>query len=200
VSFNKKYAYIYASADGFITKKIANEGEVVNGGQPVLAINELGSKRSWVLKVGVADKEWAAIRLGSKASVVVDAFPGYTFPAVVSRKSQAADPLSGSFQVELKLEADRKDLAVGMFGKASIQLAYKLNRASIPYDAVIEANGKDAYVFVPASKTTVKKVPITIDSFDNTEVTISQGLEDIEEIVVSNSAFLNEKSTIKIVK
>ncbi len=37
--FNKKYAYIYAGADGFVTKKLANEGEVVSGGMPILAIN-----------------------------------------------------------------------------------------------------------------------------------------------------------------
>ena len=39
IAFNKKYAYIYANSDGFVTKKIANEGEVISGGMPVLAIN-----------------------------------------------------------------------------------------------------------------------------------------------------------------
>src|SRR5215470_13051420 len=54
-SFNKKYAYIYANSDGFVTKKIANEGEVISGGVPVLAINETTGTNDWDLKLGVTD-------------------------------------------------------------------------------------------------------------------------------------------------
>lgn len=200
VSFNKKYAYIYAGTDGFITKKIANEGEVVSGGMPVLVINETSGTSGWVLKLGVTDKEWAAIEIGNKAIVTIDAFPDKTFAATIFRKSQAADQSSGSFQVEVKLALSNIKPAIGMFGKAIIKTGSKTSLPAIPYDALLEADGKNAFVFVPVSNSKVKKVPVVIESFTNKEVVIKSGLGNVSTIIVSNSAFLNEKSIISIIK
>ena len=200
VAFNKKFAYIYAEADGFVTKKISNEGEVVAPGYPVFAINESSGNNDWTLKLGVTDKEWAAIAIGKKASVTIDAFPGKTFSATVFRKSQAADQSSGSFQVELMLAMDSNKPAIGMFAKATINTDGLMRFSAIPYDALIEADGNKAFVFVPDGKTKVKRMPVIIESFDNGQVFIKSGLENINEVIVSNSAFLNEKSIINIIK
>jgi hypothetical protein len=53
-------------------------------------------------------------------------------------------------------------------------------------------------VFVPYNQSQVKKVPITIESFDNEKVKVASGLEKVSEVVVSNTAFLNESSRIAI--
>lgn len=200
IAFNKKFAYIYAEADGFVTKKISNEGEVVAPGYPVFAINESSGNSDWTLKLGLTDKEWAAIEIGKTASVTIDAFPGKTFSATVFRKSQAADPNSGSFQIELKLSMNGTRPAIGMFAKATIQTDAQKKLPTIPYDALIEADGNTAFVFVPDGATKVKRIPVSIAGFDNGEVYIKSGLENISEIIVSNSAFLNEKSTVNIIK
>ncbi len=200
INFNKKYTSIYANADGFVTKKIVNEGEVIGGGMPVLAINETGGEAGWVLKLGVTDKEWAAIQVGNKCSVVLDAFPDKNFSGFVFRKSQAAEQNSGTFQVEVKPMLGNLKPALGMFGKATIDIGKSTKLLSIPYEAVIEADGNNAFVFAPISGKKVKKVPIVIESFNNQAVIVRSGLENISEIIVSNSAFLNEKSTINIIK
>jgi RND family efflux transporter MFP subunit len=200
VAFNKKFAYIYAEADGFVTKKIANEGEVVAAGSPVLAINETSGNNDWTLKLGVTDKEWSAIPIGKTASVTIDAFPGKTFSASVFRKSQAADQNSGSFEVELKLAMNGMHPAIGMFAKATIRNDTQKSLPAIPYDALIEADGNKAFVFVPNGGNKVKRIPVDIESFDNGQVFIKSGLENINEVIVSNSAFLNEKSIINIIK
>ena len=198
--FNKRYAYIYANADGFVTAKISNEGEVVSGGTPVLAINETSGISDWVLKVGVTDKEWSAVETGNRATVTLDAFPGKLITATVFRKSQAADMGSGSFQVELKMALGSIKPAIGMFGKATITTGNKTSLPAIPYDAILEADGNNAFVFIPAGNNGVKKVPVVIESFNNQSVIIKTGLENVTDIIVSNSAFLNEKSIINIIK
>jgi multidrug efflux pump subunit AcrA (membrane-fusion protein) len=65
VAFNEQYACIYATANGVVTKKIANEGEVIATGTPVLAINETTANRDWTLKLGLNDRDWASITLGN---------------------------------------------------------------------------------------------------------------------------------------
>jgi RND family efflux transporter MFP subunit len=200
IAFNKKYAYIYASANGFVTKKIANEGEIVNVGMPVLAINENANQSDWLLKVGVTDKEWAAIEIGNKASIRLDAFPDKTFDAKVFRKSQAADAGSSSFQIEMKIELGNTKPAVGMFGKTEIATNHNENVISIPYSSLVEVDGNIGFVFTAVGDNKVKKVPVTILKFDNERVYLKDKLNEIGQIIISNSAYLNEKSTIKIIQ
>jgi RND family efflux transporter MFP subunit len=199
VSFNKEYAFIYAASDGFVSKKIANEGEIIAGGMPVFAINE-NIEDSWVLKVGLSDKDWALVETGNNASIILDAYPDKILTGIVFRKSLAADMASGSFLVEIKVKCEGISPALGMFGKAVIKTKKIEKYKSIPYDALIEADGKMAYVFVPISNGKVKKQAIEIADFDNDKVYIRSGLDEINEVVLTNSAFLNSNSIITIIK
>ncbi|WP_081810549.1 efflux RND transporter periplasmic adaptor subunit [Flavobacterium daejeonense] len=199
VAFNSRYSKIYATSDGFIANKIANEGEVVGPGSPILAINETKQNNNYLLKVGLTDKEWASVKLGQKAKVFLDGFPDEAFEATVFRKSQAADAALGSFQVELKLDMKNQKPAVGMFGKAEIQTDKAEDFIAIPYNSLIEADGNKAFVFV-VENNKVKRQPITIFKFDNDQVFVKDGLQKTDQIVISNSAYLNEQSTIKIIK
>jgi membrane fusion protein, multidrug efflux system len=200
VSFNHQYSKIYAVADGFIVKKILNEGEVVSSGTAVLHMSAVSPSSKWILRAGVADREWAAIEMGNEATVTIDAFPGKKFPAHVSSKSLSADANSGSFEIEMKIDFKNEQPALGMFGKASIVPSKTTTGFSIPYEALLEANGKTAYVFVTDDQKTVKRIPVTIESIDNNKVYISDGLQGYQHIVVSGSAYLNEKSHIAVSK
>ncbi|WP_027000323.1 efflux RND transporter periplasmic adaptor subunit [Eisenibacter elegans] len=199
VSFNRQYAYIYAANSGFVRKKLASKGEVVSGGMPVLAINESRSQ-DWDFRVGLSDREWALVEIGNPCKVVLDAFPDKVFEGEVFRKSPAAEQGTGSFQVEIKINTANIKPALGMFGKASIATNRSSEYITIPYDALIEADGKNAFVFVPIDQKRVRKQAIQIESFDNEQVRVRSGLEGVREVVRSNSAFLNEDSHIKIVK
>lgn len=66
VLFNQQYARIYAPADGFIVKKLLNTGEVAGPGVPVLIMSQVGGSNRWVLRAGVADRDWALIEKGTK--------------------------------------------------------------------------------------------------------------------------------------
>lgn len=198
VRFNKQYAFIYARNHGYVSRKLANEGEVIGGGVPLLAVNE-NYNQEWVLRVGLSDRDWAQIEIGNPCQVILAAFPDQTFEGKVFRKSAAAEQGSGSFQVEIKLKSEGSNPAIGMFGKALIETAKTSHIVPIPYDALIEADGKYAFVFVPDGDTKVKKLPIIIENFDREYVNVRRGLENIHQVIISNSAFLNESSTINII-
>ncbi|MET0570727.1 MAG: efflux RND transporter periplasmic adaptor subunit [Pedobacter agri] len=199
-AFNLRYAQIHAASDGFVGRKMVGEGEVIGPGMPVLAINETGKNNSYLLQVGLTDREWATISLGQDAVVSLDGYADKKFDAFVFRKSQAADPLLGSFQVELKLKLNDVKPAVGMFGKAEIHISRDEHIKAVPYSSLIEADGNKAFVFTPHGANKVRKIPITISRFDNDQVYLKDGLDGVKEIVISNSAYLNEKSTIKIIR
>ncbi|WDF55862.1 efflux RND transporter periplasmic adaptor subunit [Mucilaginibacter sp. KACC 22063] len=199
-AFNERYSKIYASSDGFVSKKIANEGEVIAGGMPVLLTNSTEQRNSYSLKVGVTDREWAIIKAGQTAKVTLDGYAGQIFDATVFRKSQAADRELGSFQIELKLQLNGVKPAVGMFGKAEIATHQDESVMVIPYASLVEADGNKGFVFTTIGTNRVKRIPVTILKFDNENVYLKDKLEGIDQIVVSNSAYLNEQSIIKIIK
>ncbi|HYF32206.1 MAG TPA: efflux RND transporter periplasmic adaptor subunit [Chitinophagaceae bacterium] len=200
VAFNQQYAKIYAPSDGFIVRKAGNAGELASAGSPVLLMNAVSGSSKWILKAGVADKEWSAIETGNTATVQFDAFPGKTFPAVVSKKALAADPVSGSFELQLQIDFGKEQPAAGMFGSASITPARQTTGYSIPYEALLEANGKKGFVFVSDDRKTVKKVEVTISGISNNVAYIQDGLQGHSFIVTAGSPYLNDNSIIKVIE
>jgi RND family efflux transporter MFP subunit len=198
VTFNRQFANIYAPADGFIIKKISNAGEVTGPGSPVVIMGILGGNSKWILRAGVADREWAVIEPGNKATVTTDAFKGKTFNAVVSRKSSSADPASGSFEIELVIDMQELKPAAGMFGQATITPFNRIKALTIPYDALLEASGDKGYVFVTDDMKTVQRVEVTIASIEKDRVLIADGLNGHAYVVISGSPYLTNGSAISI--
>lgn len=197
VSFNQQYSRIYAPADGFITLKKGNIGELASPGDPILAMNASSRSSKWILKAGVSDSEWAGIEIGNKAKISIDAFPSKQFDAVVTKRALAADPVSGSFLIELQIDVKNEQPAVGMFGSASIAPTKSSAGFNIPYDALLEANGKKGFVFVSDDRRAVKKIEVTLISINENNVSVSDGLQGHSWIVVSGSPYLNDASLIK---
>jgi RND family efflux transporter MFP subunit len=195
VQFNNKYASIYAPSDGFIIKKLVNAG-----GTPALVMGALGNSSKWVLRAGLADREWALVEKGDKAIVTSDAFPDKSFTAVITKKALAADMISGSFEIELTMEVKGLKPAVGMFGKAAINPSKITKGFSIPYEALLEANGQKGFVFVTNDQKTVKRVEVNIASIDNNRVVISDGLGDYAFVIISGSPYLKDGASITITK
>ncbi len=200
VSFNSDYSRILSPADGFVVKKIANAGELAAPGAPIVQINGSSSSSQWVLKVGLPDHEWAIAEKGDRALVTLDAFPGKKFPAVVSKKTLAADPQSGSFTIELQVQFNKEQPALGMFGNAVITPSRQAAGVSIPYEALLEANGHKGYVFISDDEKTVRRVEVQIASINNNVVYIASGLEGHRFVVGAGSPYLTDNALISVTR
>ena len=197
-SYNQGYSKIYASNNGVIVKKLMNEGELAGPGTPVFFMNASGAN-DWVIKVGVADKDWTRLRMGDRATVTLDAFPEQIFTAIVSNLSQGADQSSGLYQAELKLNTQGKKIATGLFGKAQITPSVIQKHTSIPIEAIVEGNGDEASVYV-IENGKARKLPIQLAGVDNTRAFITSGLAGVSQVITDGSAYLVEGSKVKVVK
>lgn len=197
-SYNQGYSKIYASSNGVIVKKLMNEGELAGPGTPVFFMNASGAN-DWVIKVGVADKDWTRLRMGDRATVTLDAFPEQIFTAIVSNLSQGADQNSGLYQAELKLNTQGKKMATGLFGKAQITPSVIQKHTSIPIEAIVEGNGDEASVYV-IENGKARKLPIQLAGVDNTRAFITSGLAGVSQVITDGSAYLVEGSKVKVVK
>jgi RND family efflux transporter MFP subunit len=205
VSFNRSYSEIRAPKDGYILRKLANEGQVITSGTAVLQSNGAQSG-NWMLRVGVSDKQWAAIQLNDEATVETAAADGQGFTGKISRKSEGTDAASGSFTVDIKLTGTKPDaIAAGMFGKAVIHATGSTKTAqhnnwSVPYDALLDGDGSTGYVFVTSDNKTAKKIKVSVASVEKDHVLVNSGLENAGALIVSGSAYLTDNSPIRVIQ
>ena len=201
--FNQRYSEIRAPVAGRVVRKLLNEGELAAPGTPVFFLNATAGA-TWVLKAGVADKDWARLQVGDPATVTLDAYPGQPFTGRVSRLAQGVDPTTGTWQVEVRLQPrNQARLATGLFARAALQPRRQAAYHVIPAEAVVEGESEAAFVFVPAGAgpggtTRVRKAPIRVAFLRGADVYVSQGLDSLAHVVERGAGFLTEYSTISV--
>lgn len=196
--FNEDHSTIHATADGFVLAKLMNEGELAGPGMPILALSTTSGQSQWVLRAGLSDREWSMTQTGDTATVTLDAYPDRTFSGIVTRKSQGADPYSGAFQVEVTVALQEVKPAAGLFGQAVITPKSAGKYWLLPYEAVLEADGSEAFVFVTNDRKTAVKVPVKVAYLSQNLIAISGGLDGYNEVITTGSAYLSDKSPITI--
>jgi RND family efflux transporter MFP subunit len=198
--FNRSHSEIRAMENGYVLRKLASEGQYISAGTAVIETNGAGNN-SWILKVGLSDREWSSIKVGDKATIETDAYVGQSLQAKVIRKSEAADAVSGAFVAELQVENTEKvALAAGLFGKAVIYSSGSSEMWGIPYEALLDGDGKTGFVFCTNDNKTAKKIAVEIASVSKDKVYISKGLENAENLITAGSPYLKENSSITVVK
>lgn len=198
-SFNQQYAEIRATKGGKIIKKLANAGEIIGPGMPVFVLFETGAN-DWVVTINISDRDWARLSLGMSASLAMDAYPETKFTGKISDLSPAADPQSGLYPVEIRVAPQGKRFAPGLFAQVEIKPPQSRAYAVIPVEALVEGEGKNAFVFAPqADGASVKKLPIQVAYFENGHVMVAQGLEGVASVVSTGAPYLTEKKKIQVV-
>ncbi len=196
--FNRSYAQITSPIEGTVIKKMANEGELTGPGSPILFLTS-NRQSDWVVRIGVSDKDWARLKVGDKATVTLDAYPSETFTGNVTKLAPAADPMNKLYEIEVRIGSNGKRFAAGLFAKVELKPVQNRNYTMVPIEAIVEGNGKDAFVYVlDDSRKKVKRMPIQIGFVDGDKVLVTNGLSNITEVITSGSAFLTETSSVVV--
>jgi membrane fusion protein, multidrug efflux system len=154
--FNQKYARIISPVSGRIIRRLAEPNELVSPGQPIFLIATSGSN-SYVLKVALSDRDINKINLDSRAKVYFDAFPEENFDAQVSTIAENSDPVTGTFEIELAVNANNKRLRNGFIGRVELMPISPGSYYTLPVDAIVEGDEKSLSVFIPAAADTIAK-------------------------------------------
>jgi len=199
-NYNQNQTEVRATAPGFVLKRMVNDGQVVGPGTPILQLNSTSGK-DWQLKVGLSDKQWAAVHIGDTALIRSDVL-GKDLFAVVHKKSEGIDPSLGTFTAMLQLQPGNQALKIGagMFAQAFIKPKQQQEAWQIPYDAVLDGDAGKAFVFVTNDGKTAKRVEIVVSAIEQQKVTVIAGLEDARSLIISGSAYLTDGSPIAVVK
>lgn len=193
-SVNRRYATVVAPGAGRVLRRSADPGQTLAAGAPVVVVG--GSTGGMVLRVGLADRDVVRVRIGSPATVRLDAFPDRVRSGRVRQIAGAANPGTGSYAVEIALE-DVSGLSAGMIGSASIAAAGRGMLPTVPVDALLEADGDRASVFVLAGDR-VQRRPVRVATIRGDRVAVREGLDGASRVVVTGASSLDDGAAVRV--
>ncbi|MCF8308255.1 MAG: efflux RND transporter periplasmic adaptor subunit [Bacteroidales bacterium] len=193
--FNLKHSSIKAPAKGKILKKLSSVNEMVAPGYPVFLFGSTATE--WVVKINVTDKDILKIRENDSARVQFDAYDQKTFPGKVSRISQSADPYTGTFEVDIKLQNPEIPLTQGLIASTDIYPEQSRKLAALPIEALIEASGKTGFMYV-YSEGNIDRRKISIHRIVEDTLMIEGGVNEEERVVTSGVSYINEETKVRL--
>lgn len=183
--FSLDTARIVAASDGMIMARLAEPGQVVGEGMPVLVLGKASS--GYVLRAPLSDRELVRVRQGARAQVMLEALEGEPLAGTVLELGGRADRATGTFQVEISLPADSR-LRSGLIGRASIAADPGGTVASglvVPPLALFGVRAGEGFVFVLGQDNRVRLRKVSIGEADDHGVSVQAGLTPGERIAIS---------------
>jgi RND family efflux transporter MFP subunit len=199
--FNARFARIEAPGDGVVLQRLSEKDELVQPGQPVIVLGATGA--GWVVRTSLADRDAVRVNVGDTASVSFDAFPGREFPGTVTRVGSSADPMTGTFEVEIEVAPDGARFARGLVAKVSLAIedaAEAAPRTVVPVTAIVEANGTAATLYVlDPQRSVARRKEVTVGPIVGDRVVITAGLEAGEQVITDGAAWLADGAPVRVV-
>ena len=151
-------------------------------------------------RIGLADRDAVRTHLGDAARVEFDAWPGRVFAGRVSNISSAADSGTGTFTVEVQIDAGGARFVQGLVAKVALTPQGTSQVQVIPVQALLEANDKEAGVFVlDEAAQEVHRVSIQIGRMNAGQIEVLNGLTAGAQVVTDGAAFLENGEKVRVV-
>ena len=188
------YATLAADADGIVTATLAESGQVVAAGAPIVRLAHSGDKEA-----AVAIPEALVGRAKSAAAhATFWALPGVSIAAILRELSPNADPTTRTYEARYSLPDASADVSLGM--SVSVALAgdgEKIARA--PLGALFdEGNGPTLWVVDEASGA-VSSAKVKVVGYDNDSALIAEGVPEGALIVALGAHKLDPSQKVRIV-
>jgi RND family efflux transporter MFP subunit len=190
------YTNITAPFPGFITKRFLDAGALVNSSNSTLfTLMDLGAMK---VMVDVLEKDIPRIKVGKKASVSVDAFPGKEFRGAVARMSEAVDISTRTMAVEIDIPNVGRLLKSGMYATAVLYVDEHSDAVVVPTQAILR-DDKGYFVFT-VNGTSVHRNSVQPGAEQNGRTEILSGLNGNENIITTGQQYVKDGGQVIIQK
>lgn len=185
-------AVLRADADGVVTGVLADTGEVVAAGQPVVSVATDGARE---VAVEFPEDRTPLARIG-RAEVSLWAQPGVKYPARLRELAAAADPVTRTFRARYSVQAPANALALGQSATLRLVLPAQKGGARLPTTALIDDHGQTKVWQFDPDKGVLKGVPVKVAGIDGNEVIVA-GLTSGAQVVVAGVHVLSEGQKVR---
>jgi len=181
-----------APAAGTVFQRLAEPGESIGAGNPVLLVDETGSL---TVKVGVTDRDLRRLRMGQEALLL----PEDGAPAVKGRITSLAptpDPADGLYATEIRPAIPVKGWQPGTLVGVRFDGAIQDPSLRVPLEALVHRQDRD-WVFV-VQEGRAKLAPVVAGRSEGREIVVKQGLTGGERVVTEGAYFLQDGQAVRV--
>jgi RND family efflux transporter MFP subunit len=172
------YSDLKADADGVITATLAEPGQVVAIGQPVVRLAHRGEKEAVV----ALPETWLTEAQSSKATVQLWSGPGRNFTARLRELSPQADAATRTYAARFTIDNPDDSVVLGMTATVALSHSADVSVAKLPLGAILN-RGTGPSVYVVDTSGALELRPVRVASFNENTAVITSGVSDGDWIV-----------------
>ena len=191
------YAELKADADGVITSKGAEPGEVIQAGQMIFSLAHQKGRDA------VFDMPAQIIRAGISAHQEVDVWladnPDIKTIGHVREIAPQADPTTRTYQVKVSLDTLPSGMFLGstVVGKLRLQAGALIE---VPFSALMMAATQPAVWVIDPQTAVVHKREIDVARYNQHAVLVASGLLSGDRIVTAGAQSLHDGQKVKLLE
>ncbi|MBM3495707.1 MAG: efflux RND transporter periplasmic adaptor subunit [Armatimonadetes bacterium] len=192
---NLSGAYVRSPISGFVAARLAEPGQQVGSGAPIIRIVAPGSV---YLEASLSETLYADISVGLPVDVTVDAVPGLKLKGRVTRIMPVASSAARSFTLRVDFPSDPR-LRPEMFARGAVVVGEHRSATLVNKDAVMFGAGDDGgtvLVVGPDSRAVLRKVSIGYSDPRNVEVL--SGLKPGDPVIVAGQTALQDGDPVTV--
>lgn len=197
------YTSLQSDRSGVISAMLAEVGQVVSAGQPVLRVAQDGARE---VAIAIPESRFAALKVGMPAQIEIGTSGSdtQTVTGHVREISPAADPASRTYPARVAFDAANARIALGMTARVHINEADKNSAQQsvtyrIPLTAIYQQGDKPA-VWVVMKDGSVSLRPVVVAAYRDEGAFIASGLAAGERIVSAGVHKLTAGEKVKVIE
>lgn len=197
--FQTSSATIHAPSPGVVLARLAEPGQVVVAGHPIIAYGDRSS--GIVVRGPVNSSNAARIEIGSRAEVITSSMAPRSLPGRVIEIGGKADESTGTFLVEVSLPPDAnlrsgQVVTIRIYPPPSDQVSASV---SIPLAALFSARGGEGFVFLYNPRTQkVHHRKVVLGALSDASIEIRDGLQRGDIVAVSKIDELSAGQSVRL--
>jgi multidrug efflux pump subunit AcrA (membrane-fusion protein) len=197
---------VIAPIAGIVVSTPASIGSTVTTASTIVMIAGSGGLE---IEAFIPEREVGQLKVGLKADVTLEAFPGETFSARVSQLSPIVDPNSRTKKIIFTFTRNDERINAGMFARIKLNPRTYENIVAIPAEALVELRGLTGVYalesgpeggepggsFEGVVRFREVAAGVTVDG----ETEIRAGIESGTAVVVQGQQFLTDGAKVRII-
>ena len=176
---------------GVVAERRANPAQEVQPGMAEALFVVSNLKRLWVL-IDLPEQHLSRVKPGLAVSVSVDAYPGETFRATVSRIGQVVNPETRRVQVRCDLANPEGVLKPEMHARVSLLTSEGQKAVRLPNSALV-TEGLYSFVFVESKPGLFNKRRVELSVQDREYSYVRSGVARGERVVIGGALLLQSE-------
>lgn len=191
------YAGLMADGDGVVMETLAEPGQVVSAGQPVVRLAHAGHREA---VIQLPETLRPAIASVAEATLFGNGSGNGSMPATLRQLSDTADPRTRTFEARYVLQGELADAPLGATVTVQIPDARSAAQGGlqVPIGALFDAGKGPGVWVINGEPPKVAWRPVTIEHLDDDSARISTGLKQGERVVALGAQLLREGEPVRV--